>query len=453
MKLPFQPWRSAAFRMAFNYSALLVLSLLVLFAVFYVQTVSVLQNRIDRQITSNTNRLLEEYAQAGEPALIKQIRNHFRDDIYSDTEIYLLINAEGEKLIGNIPALPPVLQNKKGLAEARVIRNGREARGRMTVETLPDGSRLLVGSDINHQLEIEALFNRAGLIAGLVGLLMSIGGAFLFHRELKSRISGIQQLVAHVKQGDLSQRLPTASQSDEFSRMNADINDMLDQQQRLMDGVRHVSNTIAHNLRTPLTRILLRLRKSEQEDVSMRDEALRFAAREIEDLGVMFDKLLNIAEAEAGTRRQAFAPLALNEVIADVMELYEPVAEEKGSILQSEFTDTAIIHGDRDLLASAVANLIDNALKYAGAQATVTVSTEVNAHEAIITIRDNGPGIPAEDLPHIGRHFYRVDRNRPGYGLGVASVMAIVQLHGGRMEYRTATPGLIVQMIFKSQPA
>ena len=216
MKLPFQPWRSAAFRMAFNYSALLVLSLLVLFAVFYVQTVSVLQTRIDRQITSNTNRLLEEYAQAGEPALIKQIRNHFRDDIYSDTEIYLLINAEGEKLIGNIPALPPVLQNKKGLAEARVIRNGREARGRMTVETLPDGSRLLVGSDINHQLEIEALFNRAGLIAGLVGLLMSIGGAFLFHRELKSRISGIQQLVAHVKQGDLSQRLPTASQSDEF---------------------------------------------------------------------------------------------------------------------------------------------------------------------------------------------------------------------------------------------
>ncbi|GGI21121.1 HAMP domain-containing sensor histidine kinase [Oxalicibacterium faecigallinarum] len=450
MKLSFQPRSSAAFRMAFNYSVLLVLSLLILFTIFYMQTVNVLQNRIDRQIISSTNRLLEEYAQDGQPALVKQIRNHFRDDIYSDTEIYLLVNAEGEKIIGNIPAIPPLLQTRKGLAEARVIRNGREARGRMAVETLSDGSRLLVGSDINHQLEIEALFNRAGLIAGLLGLIMSIGGAFLFHRELKLRIAGIQKLVTHVRQGDLSQRLPVAEENDEFSRMNMDINDMLDQQQRLMDGVRHVSNTIAHNLRTPLTRILLRLRKSGQEDPQAREETLRFATREIEELGIMFDKMLNIAEVESGTRRQAFAPIALNDVVADVMELYEPVAEEKGISLHVHFSDTPMILGDRDLLASAVANLIDNAIKYAGQNATVEVSTMSDLHESIISVHDNGPGIPDDDLPHIGRHFYRVDRTRPGYGLGVASIMAIVQLHSGRIVYQNTSPGLMVQMYFKS---
>src|SRR5690606_5186748 len=148
-----------------------------------------------------------------------------RDGVYSDTEIYLLVNANGEKLIGNIPAIPLVLQHTRGLTETRVIRDGRESYGRMLVENLPDGSRLLVGSDINHQREIEHLFNRAGLIAGLIGLLMSIGGALLFRRELRQRIRGIQQLVAHVKAGDLSQRIPLSPHEDEFSRLNADIND------------------------------------------------------------------------------------------------------------------------------------------------------------------------------------------------------------------------------------
>lgn len=281
---------------------------------------------------------------------------------------------------------------------------------------------------------------------------MSIGGALLFRRELRQRLSGIQQIVTHIEAGDLSQRIPLLQQEDEFSRLSRDINSMLDQQQRLMDGVRHISNTIAHNLRTPMTRILLRLRKSEQEGAQARDEALQFALQEMEELSVMFNKLLDLAEVESGTRRQSFSSISLNDVVADVLELYEPVAEEKSVRLTSVFDAEPVTNGDRELLASAIANLVDNALKYAGENAAVEVRTTQDAHGAAIIVRDNGAGIPVTELPRIGTHFYRLDRSRPGYGLGLASVMAIARLHGGNLEFSNANPGLIVRMTLAPNP-
>ncbi|MES2025821.1 MAG: HAMP domain-containing sensor histidine kinase [Pseudomonadota bacterium] len=449
----FKLWGSVAFRMAFNYSALLVLSMLVLLAIFYTQTVNVLQSRIDRHIASNSHRLESTFSEHGEAALAQQIKDILRDGVYSDTEIYLLVNPYGEKVIGNIPAIPHKYKNKEGMVEARIMRNGHEAIGRMYIQSLSDDSKLVVGSDINQQLEIERLFDRASLIAGLIGLLMSIVGALLFRRELRRRVSGIQQIVTHIEAGDLSQRIPIFQQEDEFSRLSRDINSMLDQQQRLMDGVRHISNTIAHNLRTPMTRILLRLRKSEREGAQARDEALQFALQEIEELSVMFDKLLNLAEVESGTRRQIFTPVSLNEVVADVLEFYEPVAEEKSIHLSAIFEAEPITNGDRDLLASAIANLVDNALKYAGEAAIVEVRTAQDAHGTSITVRDNGIGIPAAELSRIGTHFYRLDRSRPGYGLGLASVLAIARLHGGNLEFSDASPGLIVRMTLAPHPA
>ncbi len=453
MKLPgFKLWGSVAFRMAFNYSALLVLSMLVLLAVFYTQTVNVLKSQIDRHIASNSQRLLNDFIENGESSVAQQIKDILRDGVYSDTEIYLLVNPYGEKVIGNIPSIPHKAKNREGMVETRVMRSGREAIGRMYIQQLPDGSKLVVGSDINHQLEIERLFDRASLIAGLIGLFMSIGGALLFRRELRQRLSGIQQIVTHIEAGDLSQRIPLLQQEDEFSRLSRDINSMLDQQQRLMDGVRHISNTIAHNLRTPMTRILLRLRKSESEGAQARDEALQFALQEMEELSVMFNKLLDLAEVESGTRRQSFSSISLNDVVADVLELYEPVAEEKSVRLTSVFDAEPVTNGDRELLASAIANLVDNALKYAGENAAVEVRTTQDAHGAAIIVRDNGAGIPVTELPRIGTHFYRLDRSRPGYGLGLASVMAIARLHGGNLEFSNANPGLIVRMTLSPNP-
>lgn len=447
MKQPlFKPWGSVAFRMAFNYSALLVLSMLILLAIFYMQTVNVLQSRIDRQIASNSQRLENDFAAHGVASLELQIRDILRDGVYSDTEIYLLVDASGEKVIGNIPAVPREFKGKVGLIQARVIRNGRKAIGRMHIQRLSDGSTLVVGSDINHQLEIEQLFDRASLIAGSIGLLMSVIGALLFRRELRQRISGIQQLVTHIEAGDLSQRIPASQQEDEFSRLNRDINRMLDQQQRLMDGVRHVSNTIAHNLRTPLTRIRLRLMKSEHEGVQAREEALQFALQEIDELSVIFDKLLSLAEVESGTHRQIFSPVSLNDVVADVVEFYEPVAEEKSIQLSVAFGANPVINGDRELLASAIGNLLDNALKYVDDGASVSIRTTLDGSGASIIVQDNGAGIPAAELSRIGTHFYRLDRSRPGYGLGLASVRAIALLHGGNLVFADAKPGLIAQM-------
>ncbi|MFJ7565629.1 sensor histidine kinase [Herminiimonas sp. NPDC097707] len=454
MKLPtFKPWGSTAFRMAFNYSALLVLSMLVLLAVFYMQTVNVLQSRIDRQIFTNAHRLENDFVAHGAASLELQIKDILRDGVYSDTEIYLLLNPYGEKVIGNIPAVPFGVKDKVGMVEARVIRNGRETIGRMHIQHLSDNSILVVGSDINHQLEIERLFDRASLIAGLIGLLMSVVGALLFRRELRLRISGIQQIVTHIEAGDLSQRIPASQQEDEFSRLNRDINRMLDQQQRLMDGVRHVSNTIAHNLRTPMTRIRLRLMKSEHEGAQAREEALQFALQEIEELGIIFDKLLNLAEVESGTHRQIFSPVSLNDVVADIVEFYEPVAEEKSIHFSAVFDADPVINGDRELLASAIGNLVDNALKYVNDGATVSIRTTLDASGASIIVQDNGTGIPATELSRIGTHFHRLDRSRPGYGLGLASVLAIARLHGGNLEFSDAAPGLIVRMTLAPHPA
>jgi signal transduction histidine kinase len=236
-----------------------------------------------------------------------------------------------------------------------------------------------------------------------------------------------------------------------------------------MDGVRHVSNTIAHNLRTPLTRVLVRLRTVEEalqakeghdpqgllgslgpQDHPQR-EAVATAIRELEELAVVFEKLLQIAEVEAGARRQQFAPVALHVIADDVAELYEAVAEARGIVLLREPADMAVALGDRDLLAGAAANLLDNALKYAGnaveggtggTGATVRIGTHTVDGRAQLFVQDNGPGIPAAEYERIGVRFHRLGRSTPGHGLGLASVQAVVALHGGRLQFADARPGL-----------
>jgi len=216
----------------------------------------------------------------------------------------------------------------------------------------------------------------------------------------------------------------------------------------LMDGVRHVSNTIAHNLRTPLTRILLRLQSAEGRSAAEQAQAVQFAAREVAELGVVFDKLLHIAEVESGARRQAFTPLALDVVVTDVLELYEPVAEERGVHMSCAFEGAVVVAADANLIASALANLIDNALKYTVplGQGMVQVRLELQGEQVVLSVRDNGQGVPAADLDRIGTRFYRADRSREGYGLGLASVQAIVRLHGGQLSFHDADPGLHVRL-------
>jgi signal transduction histidine kinase len=332
-----------------------------------------------------------------------------------------------------------------------VIRNGRPSLSRLLPRLLPDGSVLVVGRDMQDQREIEQLVWHALLGGGAVALLLVIGGALLFRRQLEARVGAIRRTALEIGAGDLSRRIPTSGVEDEFARLNGDINHMLDRIEQLMGGVRHVSNAIAHDLRTPLGRIRTRLEEALHPGKSRTQlvTTARFAIQQVDELIQMLEKLLQIAEAESGARRQSFAPVDLASVINGAVELYDAAAEAEGITLLSNVFGRPITLGDRHLLTNAVMNLIDNALKYAGGGATVRVRATEETDTVSIVVEDDGPGIPMAERSRVIDRFYRVDQSRslPGNGLGLSIVTAIASLHQGQLYLSDAAPGLAARIV------
>ncbi|SCX53992.1 HAMP domain-containing sensor histidine kinase [Variovorax sp. EL159] len=441
-----QLWRSVGFRLAFYYGLLVAITMLAALAIVYMQTVGVLQQRMVRQVSASVQQLMVRYDARGLDGVAGEIGFALSDGRNSDNEIYLLTDREGRKLAGNLDQTPSLAPDAGDGVHRRVVRSGQSAIGYLVMRHLPDGALLVVGHDLRDQESIESLVASASAAAGIVAVLLLIGGTFVFRQELERSVGAVRRTAARIAAGELQERVAPSGQEDEFALLENDINAMLDRIQSLMDGVRHVSNTIAHNLRTPLTRVLVRLRAVEQElgGNDVQRQAVATAIRELDELAVVFEKLLQIAEVEAGARRQQFAPVALHVIADDVAELYEAVAEVQGITLLREPVDIAVALGDRDLLAGAAANLLDNALKYAGTGATVRIGTHTVDGRAQLFVQDNGPGIPAAEFERIGVRFHRLDRSTPGHGLGLASVQAVVALHGGRLQLHDAAPGLRV---------
>lgn len=437
-------WRSVGFRLAFYYGLLVAITMLAALAIVYLQTVGVLHQRMARQVTGATQQLEARFADGGYAAVAAEISRSLGDGRDSDNEIYLLADPEGRVLAGNLDAAPEGAPFVGGPSQRRVRRADRLVTGYLLARQLPDGGMLVVGHDLRDQEAIESLIASASAAAGIVAVLLLIGGTFVFRQELERSVGNVRRTAARIAAGELEERVAIGPEDDEFALLSRDINAMLDRIQSLMDGVRHVSNTIAHNLRTPLMRILARLHAAQRDEASPPERSLAIAAamQEVEELTLVFEKLLQIAEAEAGARRQHFGPVDLQRIADDVMELYDAVAEAQGATLQREPADPATVLGDRDLLAGAVANLVDNALKYAGTGAVVRIGTRTAHGLALLTVQDDGPGIPAAELPRIGQRFHRLDRRLPGHGLGLASVQAVIALHGGRLELADAAPGL-----------
>ncbi|MGJ7565351.1 sensor histidine kinase [Variovorax sp. GB1R11] len=439
-----QLWRSVGFRLAFYYGLLVAITMLAALAIVYMQTVGVLQQRMVRQVEASVQQLMVRYDARGADGVAGEISNALSDGRNSDNEIYLLTDREGSKLAGNLDQVPSAAPDAGDGVHRRVVRAGQTVIAYIVLRPLPDGGQLVVGHDLRDQESIESLVASASAAAGIVAVLLLIGGTFVFRQELERSVGAVRRTAARIAAGELQERVAPSGEEDEFALLEHDINAMLDRIQSLMDGVRHVSNTIAHNLRTPLTRVLVRLRAVEaalqQQDPQR--EAVATAIRELEELAVVFEKLLQIAEVEAGARRQQFAPVALHVIADDVAELYEAVAEMQGIALLREPADIAVALGDRDLLAGAAANLLDNALKYAGTGATVRIGTHTVDGRAQLFVQDNGPGIPAAEYERIGVRFHRLDRSTPGHGLGLASVQAVVALHGGRLQFADTRPGL-----------
>jgi signal transduction histidine kinase len=444
-------WGTVAFRLALGYGLLAICSLSVISAAFYFGTVGLLARGTDAKLLSLSHRLAEHFATRGEAALRREIEQLLADGIEQDTEVYLVVGPDGRKLVGNIFGWSQKNAPLDHLTDLAVMRNGRPSLSRLLPRQLPDGLILVVGRDLQDQREIERLVWHALLAGAAAALLLTIGGVLVFRRQIEHRVGAIRRTALEIEAGDLSRRIPVPDAEDEFARLNRDINRMLDRIEHLMDGVRHVSNAIAHDLRTPLGRIRSRLEEALSHDDRAAQLAgtARFAIQQVDELIQMLDRLLQIAEAESGARRQSFGPVLLASVVDDVVELYDASAEAEEITLLSQVEGRPMALGDKNLLTSALANLIDNALKYAGTGSNVQVCAIEDRDTVSIVVQDDGPGIPPEERARVVDRFYRLDHSRslPGNGLGLSIVAATASLHWGRLDLADASPGLVARLV------
>ncbi len=441
---------SVVFRMAAGYGLLLLLSVAVISTVFYVATAGLLRRNVDEQLRSTSRHLIQVEQQLGLGALALEVHGLLTDNQDSDTEIYLLLDASGHKLIGNLTAWPASTISTDGLRQLEVQRLGRHSLSRVLTYRFADGSVLLVGRDMRDVRELEHMIVVALSLGGILAVMLAGGGAALFRAQLQSQLKAIHRTTTEIAAGRLDRRVAVGRSRDEFAVVAHDINDMLDEIERLMDTSRNVSNAIAHDLRTPLGRVRAALEQALRSP--QRDERLpqgaQYAIDEIDSLIAVLDKLLQIAEAESGVRRQSFEPLALLGLLDDIVELYQPAAESLSIQLQCIVDGDPWVLADRHLLAGVLANLLDNAFKYAGEGARVEVLAVQEAASVRISVKDNGPGIPETALSRATERFFRVDasRHQRGNGLGLSIVAAVVALHRGQLILKNTSPGLRVDI-------
>ncbi len=377
--------------------------------------------------------------------------------------LYLLADREGRRLAGNLKEVSPRLWNTAGRAVfvyRRPVAGGR-AEERLAVAVvfrLAGGYRLIAGRDIEDQREFGRIM-RTAILWTLAGMaLLGLGGGIFISRRLLARMDAITATSRTIMAGDLSQRIPLSGADDEFDRLAANLNAMLQRIAQLIDGFREVSDNIAHDLKTPLSRLRNRVETALREARGEEDyrEALSATIEEADDLIRTFDALLSIARLEAGAAPGARTRFSLNAVVGGVCELYEPVAEESGmTLVQAGAPDTEI-EGERQLVAQAVANLLDNAIKYGGrggegAKPDITVSVEPDGVYVNIVVADHGPGILEADRNRALKRFIRLEasRSRPGSGLGLSVAAAVARLHGGRIALASNEPGLKVTLSLK----
>lgn len=426
-------------RLVFGFSVLLAVSFVVLATVFYWGTIGVLNRSMDRKIVSTTRTLMAGFQGNRYEQLASAITHELTDGIDSDSEIYLAVAGSGRRIAGNIESQANSVPTIGQLVTRNVYRNGSPHRARLLASRLSDGGLLLVGRDLSEQESIQELVLEALALGGAAAIILGVFGASVFRKQISSKIAHIRLTAKGVEAGDLSRRIPVfeVSGDDEFGLLSRDINRMLDRIEQLMSGIRHVSNAIAHDLRTPLARIrgklddALRARATRETLVVVSQSAMT----EIDELILVFEKLLYIAQAESGMRDQQFERIDLSTIANDMVELYDATAEQNGTVLEVLPGPAVHAHGDHNLLGSAVANLIDNAIKHAGYGARVQVSAYMLNGAPVIEVRDNGPGIPSPELHRVTERFYRLDRSRgtPGNGLGLTTVAAIANFHGGAL--------------------
>ena len=429
--------RTSTFRLSLLYVALFGASVLVLLAFIYWTTVRVIDGQISDTIEAEVRGLAEQYRARGMGQLIAVIEE--RSGPYGDPDsVYLLADPGLRRLAGNLSAWPREAAGAEdGWVEISARRaGGEEAHGTIRARTfvLPGGFRLLVGRDPRGRADFEGLILET--VGGALGITLVLGllGGLVMSRRMLRRVDAVRETGQRIVRGDLSRRMPVTGVGDEFDRLSVTVNEMLDEIETLMTGLRTVTDSVAHDLRSPLTRLKSRLELALREmpaDEHGHRAALERAIAETDGILRTFATLMEIARAESGHAGIAMAPVDLRALVADAVELYAPLAEEKGLTIESALEETGAVSGHAQFLSQLVANLLDNALACTP-EGRIRVSLARESPGAVrLAVEDSGPGIPPEERERVLQRFVRLDASRTGSGsgLGLSLVAGVATLH------------------------
>jgi signal transduction histidine kinase len=408
--------------------------------------------QIAQTIDTDITGLAEQYTEGGIVQLVHAVERRAEQP---GAGLYLVTTHAGESIVGNIVSLPPGVLDHPGLVETDYLRSGDVAtrhRALARVFLLSGGFRLLVGHDIEEGLRMRRIFAGA-LVTSLIWLVIigAIGSLFVARHVLR-RVDSITAKAKTIVAGDLSGRLPLAGTGDELDRLVQNLNSMLDRISVLVMGLHEVSDNIAHDLKTPLTRLRSGVEQALQFSTTPEEyrAALEKVIDESDALIRVFDALLMIARAEADAAPEGMIDFDAAEVARDVGDLYEPLAEDRSISLSVDVEPGLILHGSRELVSQALANLVDNALKYGApssgkpARSPVVIAAKRQGKLIEISVADRGPGIAACDRDRVQERFVRLEnsRSRPGSGLGLSLAAAVARLHKGALRFEDNSPGL-----------
>lgn len=438
--------RSATFRLAAVFSLAFTLAALVLGVMIYRAVGSELHYELQQRVLAERAVLLREARLgAGLAATIDAQTRHGARDTY-----YSLLNRRGALLAGSAVRNPPAAGWTDALSFTD--QDGREDDARALVTPLADGGRLIIGVDPE---SVERLDEKMGwLLIAVFGAMALIGvaGGFLLSAALRRRLDAITATAEAIIGGDLTQRMPVGATGDEFDRLSETLNRMLDRIDALLANLRQLSGDLAHDLRTPLTRLRQKLDLPDLTDADpvILRSAIEQAGAHADELMALFAGLLEISEVEAGGALR-LKPVDLSALVADIADSYVPAAEDSGRVLTREIAPELMIDGQRELVAQLLVNLLDNALRHTPPGATVAVSLAPAGDRVQLTIADDGPGIPADERERVFERFVRLERSRttPGHGLGLRLVAAIATAHGATVTLTDNHPGVRMMIDFK----
>ncbi|WP_350333406.1 sensor histidine kinase [Coralliovum pocilloporae] len=460
-------YRTTAFKLATIY--LVIFTLFAGGLIYYLasSTHSLLRTQLQLRLNDEVGELDSIYQRGGLRRLVRAIEWRSRRP---DSSLYLITDPQGQPIAGNILDVPPDIFQEEGWVKDPITYTRFEQangsgfdpdeqlvhRAVAQIYFMPNGLRLLVGRDIGEGERFRDIFKRAFNLSVVLMVLLGLLTWLFVSRRVLRRVDDVGKASKRIMAGHLDERLPIRGSHDEFDRLSVSLNTMLDRIETLMAGLKEVSDNIAHDLKTPLTRMRNRVEialRGEGGEQELR-EALSTTLEESENLIRIFDALLRIARLEAGSATGDLKPVDLAGIARDVSELYEPVAEEDGIGFVISASEPAFVTGSRELLGQVIANLLDNALKYArepgkeGLTPEITLSVESRDKSVVLCVTDNGPGIPEADRDRVLQRFVRLEesRSQPGSGLGLSLVAAVARLLDGKVQLGDNKPGLSVEL-------